>query len=616
MKSGTFASRVMCFVVACLLGASVCGGSLAQDRPVPPTHRSVDDNWVDLLSGELSKTELINSVGPQGPGGLETSHRLTDGVAWTLSESFIKIAPDDMSDTTTVVLLGRTEVFSGTPQTMLDPMNGAVGEITIDGNDFVYKLPDGTMARFDKVALGLNRTTVFGKARSVTYPTGEVLTFSYGTALNKIESSLGYALTGNDYGGGFDWLPAAANLTQGDCSATTCSGPTYTHQVNLGRVLQTTSSLPPGSGVITVTLTSPAGGAPRTYIVKPTPNAWSPARVTSVTDGVGTWTYSYSEAFDPYPNDKDGILTTTVTDPLGHKRVVTSRMSNHNILTDTIYPDNGPGKTTTFIYNADSTARGLGFLTRVIAPEGDAVALEYGAYMNVTARWRLPKGTPASADPNTVAGATVVRASYNIAAGSLCATRHICDKPDWIRDARGNQTDFTYDPVHGGVLTVTAPAPTSGAVRPQTRYTYGQFTAMYVRGGVMQAAAAPVWRVTQTSTCQTLASCAGTADEVVTTYAYESSNGANNVRLLSTTTRSGDSALVATTTYAYDARGDVISTDGPLAGSADTTRTYYDASRWKTGVIGPDPDGTGALLYRASRTTYAADGQVTSVETG
>jgi hypothetical protein len=34
------------------------------------------------------------------------------------------------------------------------------------------------------------------------------------------------------------------------------------------------------------------------------------------------------------------------------------------------------------------------------------------------------------------------------------------------------------------------------------------------------------------------------------------------------------------------------------------------------GVIGPDPDGAGGLLYRASRTTYNADGQVTLSETG
>ncbi len=38
--------------------------------------------------------------------------------------------------------------------------------------------------------------------------------------------------------------------------------------------------------------------------------------------------------------------------------------------------------------------------------------------------------------------------------------------------------------------------------------------------------------------------------------------------------------------------------------------------RQVTGVIDPDPDGAGPLLYRAVRTTYAPDGQVVTVETG
>ncbi|KQY91781.1 hypothetical protein ASD21_15840, partial [Caulobacter sp. Root1455] len=204
-------------------------------------------------------------------------------------------------------------------------------------------------------------------------------------------------------------------------------------------------------------------------------------------------------------------------------------------------------------------------------------------------------------------------ASYNM---TLCTSVQICNRPDWIKDERGNQTDFTYDPAHGGVLTVTKSAGSDG-VRPQVRYTYGQFTARYIKNGVLTAAPA-VWRLTRTSTCATGAApaCLGTANETVTDYAYESSAAANNVRLLSVTTRAGDNSLSATTSYAYDARGDVIATDGPLAGAADTSRTYYDASRWKTGVVGPDPDGAGALLYRAARTTYAADGQPTLVETG
>jgi RHS repeat-associated protein len=222
----------------------------------------------------------------------------------------------------------------------------------------------------------------------------------------------------------------------------------------------------------------------------------------------------------------------------------------------------------------------------------------------------------------------LVEASYNL---NLCIRIKVCNRPDWIKDERGAQTDFTYDPDHGGVLTVTNPAPIAGGIRPQTRYTYGQFTARYYQNGEVKAAP-EVWRLIQTSTCQTLAgetpktpttpmipaACLGTADEIVTTYAYEDSAVANNVRLLSTTTRAGNAPAAewVTTTYAYNPRGDVISVDGPLPGAEDVVQTYYDASRWKIGEVGPDPDGAGGLLHRASKTSYRADGQVSASFTG
>ena len=82
-------------------------------------------------------------------------------------------------------------------------------------------------------------------------------------------------------------------------------------------------------------------------------------------------------------------------------------------------------------------------------------------------------------------------------------------------------TDYTYDATHGGLLTVTLPAPTVGAVRPQTRYGYTLISGKY--------------RLTSVSACQTTASCADTADEVKTTLAYDgngnvtsASSGAGN----------------------------------------------------------------------------------------
>jgi RHS repeat-associated protein len=66
----------------------------------------------------------------------------------------------------------------------------------------------------------------------------------------------------------------------------------------------------------------------------------------------------------------------------------------------------------------------------------------------------------------------------------------------------------------------------------------------------------------------------------------------------------------------YTNWSDVQTIDGPLPGSADTTRTYYDNVRRPTGVVGPDPDGGGILKYRAVRTTYNTVGRPTVVERG
>ncbi|MGH1558136.1 hypothetical protein ACRAWD_10700 [Caulobacter segnis] len=79
-------------------------------------------------------------------------------------------------------------------------------------------------------------------------------------------------------------------------------------------------------------------------------------------------------------------------------------------------------------------------------------------------------------------------AQYSCRTTTSAPVTTICDKPDWIRDEKGNQTDFTYDLAHGGgVATVTRPAPTPGGIRPQTRYTYGQVQAYFFKGDQWRA---------------------------------------------------------------------------------------------------------------------------------
>ncbi|WP_163071560.1 hypothetical protein, partial [Acinetobacter baumannii] len=79
-----------------------------------------------------------------------------------------------------------------------------------------------------------------------------------------------------------------------------------------------------------------------------------------------------------------------------------------------------------------------------------------------------------------------------------------------------------------------------------------------------------VQQVSSISACQSTASCAGSADDVKTSISYDI-NGLPNVA----SNGAGDVSLTATTTIAYDDAGNVRTVDGPLPGSADTTRYRY-----------------------------------------
>jgi RHS repeat-associated protein len=196
-------------------------------------------------------------------------------------------------------------------------------------------------------------------------------------------------------------------------------------------------------------------------------------------------------------------------------------------------------------------------------------------------------------------------------------SRKNCAKPIWQKDANGNVTDYAYDPAHGGILTETMPAAVAGGVRPQKRSSYDQFYAWYkdVTGTLVQSPT-PVWLLKQTSECKTSSSCAGSADETVTSLAYGTPNTPNNLLPTAQTVRSGDNSVSATTAWTYDDVGNKLTEDGPLPGSADTTRWRYDILRRVVGQAGPDPDGAGPLKHRATRNTYDAAGRLTKVEQG
>src|SRR5690348_1493989 len=173
-------------------------------------------------------------------------------------------------------------------------------------------------------------------------------------------------------------------------------------------------------------------------------------RVATLTRGGGTWTYTYS--------DSGNQRTTTVTQPLGGTRIYVSDIALNRVLSVT----DELGRTTSMQYDSN------GRLTRTTQPEGDYVQLTYDARGNVTQTRHVAKPGSGLADIVTSA-----------AFPTTCSNPVTCNKPTSTTDAKGNVTDYTYDPNHGGVLTVTSPAPTAGAVRPQVRYSYSPLHAYY-----------------------------------------------------------------------------------------------------------------------------------------
>ncbi len=310
----------------------------------------------------------------------------------------------------------------------------------------------------------------------------------------------------------------------------------------------------------------------------------------------------------------DGYVTQVVRDGVttGYSRSISGSTVTATVTTGgnatTVVSDLTSGRIT---WITDPLTRTTGFqydgngrLTLVTMPEGNGVAYTYDGRGNVTLVRYREKGDTGDTGDDITASAGFP---------TSCTNPVTCNRPTSTTDARGNTTDYTWDSTHGGLLSATAPAPASGAARPETRYSYTQVTAV---------SGQPVHMLTGVSACAsgTAAACVGTAAESRTVVTYDTAN----LRPTAVETRSGNSsgagALSATTGFAYNAHGDLTAIDGPLAGTDDTVILRYDAARRRIGTVSPDPDGGGSggvnLKRRAQRVTYRDNGQVSAVETG
>ncbi len=350
----------------------------------------------------------------------------------------------------------------------------------------------------------------------------------------------------------------------------------------------------------------------------------------TIVDAAGSWVYNWANnvvvdlggapAWD-YP----GTQWVSISGPGGFSRQITVGGPTTGLLAQWkgqfpfgpikdmrfVGSDTVNGRTTSYEYNSNA------YVSKITRPDGTISEYTYNARKNVTVIRDRPVAGSGLPD-------TYRYAEYPEPSAAMCVNAKTCNKPVWATIpglASGTpstlpKTDIVYDATHGGVLTETAPAPGSGpyaSVRPQKRYTYNN-------GGV------GVWRVETEKSCRTLASCAGTADELVVQTSYDAKR-----RPVRVVTRSGDLALAigascpndpnevrcSEVNMTYTAAGDIASVDGPVLGSADTSYTTYDSMRRKIFEIGPDPDGVGTGQPRlVVKHTYNADGNVTLMQAG
>ncbi len=615
----------------------------------PPPHDNRDEHGVDRVTGSFARDLVEGSIG--GDGGVTMVRHYASGARDNWSGELLRTA-SGATQYATVTFGKISDRFTKTGGVWVaDKANGATLTENVADTQFTYRTPDGTtISYFTPLAIA---TTTFGAALNVPqctvqgallcavptlvvrpsghrytltwttpegcfYPGGGVIeegepeppTCSVYYRLSDVRSNAGYAMklkyqsnagphgtNGNAPPSGWflrsslrfiDLSQAYCDPAANDCDAAPGNWATVTYSAPASNVLQIVNSQ---SGTWRVEQTGTQvrirrpGASSDTTIATRDGNG----RTTSVTDDGASITYNWTVG---------ATTTSTATTSAGETNQVTSTPAAAQP-TAVIAGTTG---TTSYIYDANQR------LTRETNPEGDYTEYTRDARGNVTQTRHVAKSGSGLAD-------IITTANYD----ATCSNPAKCNSPNWTQDALGNRTDYTYDATHGQVTRVQLPSPDADAAgtetgtRPEINYVYTNlFAQIKDAGGNLIPQSQAQAKVTQITACATAATCAGTANETKVTIEYNTPN------LLPTkvTTASGDGALSSSVSYAYDARDNLASIDGPLAGTDDTTTFIYDSMDRRRGTISPDPDGGGARLRAAERLTFDSGNRVTKVETG
>ena len=632
--------RAGLFAILVAVGALLATGANADgELPPPLPFDLIDQNGVDLTSLWTQHSGPNVSVGVPGQGGLTYATYRQGASIWRTKLMSQVQKSNWTSNLYVVTVQGSPEQFIESSGTFT-PMLSTGGKLVLSGSTYTYTSRLGLVVEFappSVTCLLAAQWCTKGIVTSMTYPSGEVLTFAhkeqlYWYGLLSVRSSLGYQLKVNYQ---CDTPNTSCNTAESQAIAINNANEYCNPTGNSCSLSLSWPTMTYGYTSSTASVTD-AEGQPTTY--------WSAPDEEKVTQPSGRYLYyakttpdrllanDGSDPSHPWQYDLDtttGIPTTTVSSPYGlSNKLVESDPNTGFPYRVTVDPGVGHLNLVTEYWNDGA------HIYKIKYPEGNYTEWTYDLRGNITEVRQVGKSGPSSDDIVMTAGYAASCTSTNF--------KH-CNKPIWVKDANNNAastnnvTNYTYYDNNGEVETVSSPA--VDGFRTVTHYEYEQFYAWYYKnnGSTWEKADAPVHKLTKTWVCRLPLSavtkwndvkwggfawngCGGATSPqaiVTTTTYYGPSSGATaptNALPLTASKGAGDGSLVATATTTYDRIGNVETTTGPISGS--TVTYFYDADRRQTGVIQPDPDGGGSLKNPASKTTYDVDGLVTLTEQG
>jgi YD repeat-containing protein len=590
--------------------------SFAQSTFSPPRGDTQSATGVSFRNGTLNLSEEDLSIGGGFPSGLDLTRIYNSGVAsdgpganWTfsvygrISVEALPIYPDVDPPQAggepyifNVIFGGKSVGFVGGsgyggPYGPFEPAIPSGASLVFNGSTpagyYSFTDSDGTVINF---TLGVN-----GRISNWTLPDGTRLDYGYSYATGKLQSIIsnrGYALL-------FETNKVCAvNMASTYVTATsscpsgvqTVTYTTTTGSYNPGWQLlasatrggRTTSYTYNGKdhlncvkepGQTTCKLqTAYTACADDTYLTGIQMQYHMHDYVTGQTDASGkSYAYSYHNDMETsYPVNCPQWHMETAPDYRPFNYVTATAVENGTATTTAMISPGGsayaitdPLSRSNVFLAENSAAYSIGFIpddqiSQRYYAEGNSEIYTRDDRGNVTARTLTAKPGSGLAD--------IVSTAHYL---SACSNIKTCNKPDYVVDAAGNRTDYSYDGSHGGVLSETGPADANG-VHPVKRYAYAQRYA-WIRhsGGTYSQVSTPVWVRTEERYCRISATisgacAAGSSDEVVTAYDYGPNAGPNNLLVRGVAVTAD--GTTRRTCYGYDTDGNRIFETRPRAG--------------------------------------------------